>query len=95
MVFGICLPACIPCGFCAFNQLFMADTPDDYWCRIPELLDLPLEQRKSLAIPKELVSNGVVAAIRVLRLSSRPIDCAFGGVDGQYEGGSMSNREVK
>lgn len=35
----------------------MADTPDDYWCRIPELLDLPLEQRKSLSIPKELVSN--------------------------------------
>ncbi|XP_032581841.1 carcinine transporter [Drosophila sechellia] len=54
LVFGICLPACIPCGFCAFNQLFMADTPDDYWCRIPELLDMPLEQRKSLSIPKEL-----------------------------------------
>jgi len=36
----------------------MADTPDDYWCRIPELLDLPLEQRKSLAIPQEVVSNG-------------------------------------
>ncbi|XP_039484490.1 carcinine transporter isoform X2 [Drosophila santomea] len=54
LVFGICLPACIPCGFCAFNQLFMADTPDDYWCRIPELLDLPLEQRKSLSIPREL-----------------------------------------
>ncbi|XP_037710905.1 carcinine transporter [Drosophila subpulchrella] len=60
LVFGICLPACIPCGFCAFNQLFMADTPDDYWCRIPELLDLPLEQRKSLAIPKEVDNDELV-----------------------------------
>lgn len=56
LVFGICLPACIPCGFCAFNQLFMADTPDDYWCRVPELLQMDLEQRKYLAIPKEMVS---------------------------------------
>ncbi|KAH8392231.1 hypothetical protein KR215_003561 [Drosophila sulfurigaster] len=53
LVFGICLPACIPCGFCAFNQLFMADTPDDYWCRVPQLQHLDLEQRKMLAIPKE------------------------------------------
>ncbi|KAH8334299.1 hypothetical protein KR059_008601 [Drosophila kikkawai] len=60
LVFGICLPACIPCGFCAFNQLFMADTPDDYWCRIPELLDLPLEQRKSLGIPKEMDNDELV-----------------------------------
>ncbi|ALC40317.1 CG9317 [Drosophila busckii] len=53
LVFGICLPACIPCGFCAFNQLFMADTPDDYWCRVPELQHMELEQRKALAIPME------------------------------------------
>ncbi|XP_023163889.2 carcinine transporter [Drosophila hydei] len=57
LVFGICLPACIPCGFCAFNQLFMADTPDDYWCRVPELLQMDLEQRKYLAIPKELEND--------------------------------------
>ena len=55
LVFGICLPACIPCGFCAFNQLFMSDTPEDYWCRIPELLNIPLEQRKMLAIPPDMV----------------------------------------
>ncbi|BFF95706.1 carcinine transporter [Drosophila madeirensis] len=60
LVFGICLPACIPCGFCAFNQLFMADTPDDYWCRIPELGDMQLEQRKYLAIPKELENEELV-----------------------------------
>ncbi|XP_023298252.2 carcinine transporter [Lucilia cuprina] len=54
LVFGICLPACIPCGFCAFNQLFMADTPEDYWCKIPELLNISLEQRKYLAIPPDM-----------------------------------------
>ncbi|KAM7351840.1 carcinine transporter isoform 2-T2 [Cochliomyia hominivorax] len=54
LVFGICLPACIPCGFCAFNQLFMADTPGDYWCKIPELLNISLEQRKYLALPPDM-----------------------------------------
>jgi hypothetical protein len=24
LLWFICLPACIPCGFCAFNQVFMA-----------------------------------------------------------------------
>ncbi|EDW75714.1 uncharacterized protein Dwil_GK15053 [Drosophila willistoni] len=60
LVFGICLPACIPCGFCAFNQLFMADTPDDYWCRVPELLDFDVEQRKYLSIPKEQENDDFV-----------------------------------
>ncbi|CAG2054257.1 unnamed protein product, partial [Timema podura] len=36
----VCLPACVPCGFCAFNQLFMADTPD-HWCWVDDLADLP------------------------------------------------------
>ncbi|XP_037960261.1 carcinine transporter [Teleopsis dalmanni] len=58
LVFGICLPACIPCGFCAFNQLFMADTPEDYWCKIPELHDLPVDQQKNLAIP-QVVEHGI------------------------------------
>ncbi|XP_037903777.1 carcinine transporter isoform X2 [Hermetia illucens] len=50
-MFGICLPACIPCGFCAFNQLFMADVPDDYWCWVPELANLTREERKQISIP--------------------------------------------
>lgn len=57
LVFGICLPACIPCGFCAFNQLFMSDTPEDYWCKVPELLNISsVEQRKYLALPPDMVS---------------------------------------
>lgn len=49
----ICLPACIPCGFCAFNQLFMADTPHDFWCRVPALdaLNISAEQRRNLSLP--------------------------------------------
>lgn len=47
----ICLPACIPCGFCAFNQLFMTDAPDDYWCFVPELQNLSMIERKNLSIP--------------------------------------------
>lgn len=47
----ICLPACIPCGFCAFNQLFMTDVPEDYWCKIPELQNFSVEERKLYGIP--------------------------------------------
>ncbi|XP_046676522.1 carcinine transporter [Homalodisca vitripennis] len=53
----VCLPACIPCGFCAFNQLFMADTPD-HWCLEPELMEYPRERRKQLAIPYDETDNG-------------------------------------
>lgn len=51
LLFLICLPACIPCGFCAFNQLFMTDVPDDFWCAIPELNNLTVDQRKTIGIP--------------------------------------------
>lgn len=49
----ICLPACIPCGFCAFNQLFMADTPHDYWCRVPALdaLNISVAQQRNWSLP--------------------------------------------
>ncbi|XP_011306975.1 organic cation transporter protein [Fopius arisanus] len=46
----VCLPACLPCGFCAFNQLFMASTPP-HWCRVPGLESLDSTRRRRLAIP--------------------------------------------
>ncbi|XP_055550102.1 carcinine transporter [Wyeomyia smithii] len=54
----ICLPACIPCGFCAFNQLFMTDVPGDYWCVIPELQNFSVEERRQYGIPV-VESDGV------------------------------------
>lgn len=47
----VCLPACLPCGFGAFNQLFMTETPP-HWCKVPELQNLSMEMRRNLAIPK-------------------------------------------
>lgn len=49
----VCLPACVPCGFCAFNQLFMADVPD-HWCLVPELMGYSMDMRKKLAIPYDV-----------------------------------------
>lgn len=52
----VCLPACIPCGFAGFNQVFMDRIPD-HWCRIPSLLTTQLspEQRKTASIPKLVI----------------------------------------
>ncbi|XP_065202119.1 carcinine transporter [Planococcus citri] len=50
LIWLVCLPACIPCGFGAFNQLFMQQIPD-HWCKVPELNDLSPNERRSVAIP--------------------------------------------
>lgn len=52
LLWFVCLPACLPCGFCAFNQLFMTDTPP-HWCNVPGLEGLDPPQRRHLGIPKE------------------------------------------
>lgn len=58
MLWLICLPACIPCGFGAFNQLFMTDVPP-HWCAIPELEILTPEKRREIAIPRLNVSKNI------------------------------------
>ncbi|XP_014611288.1 PREDICTED: organic cation transporter protein isoform X1 [Polistes canadensis] len=52
----VCLPACLPCGFCAFNQLFMADTPA-HWCKVPGLENMDISRRRRLAIPTSQDDN--------------------------------------
>ncbi|GBP86663.1 Carcinine transporter, partial [Eumeta japonica] len=52
----VCLPSCLPCGFGAFNQLFMSDSPD-HWCYVPQLHNLTSEERKKLSIPIKIASN--------------------------------------
>ncbi|XP_045511231.1 carcinine transporter isoform X1 [Colias croceus] len=56
LLWFVCLPACLPCGFCAFNQLFMTDTPD-HWCLVPELKNFSQEERKLMSIPKKVEGN--------------------------------------
>lgn len=52
MLWCVCLPACFPCGFGAFNQLFMAGVPD-HWCRIAQLANLTQEVQRNISIPQE------------------------------------------
>lgn len=54
----VCLPACIPCGFAAFNQVFMDRVPE-HWCKVPSLLtdEWSVEQRKAASIPKLVIGE--------------------------------------
>ncbi|XP_076679442.1 carcinine transporter [Andrena cerasifolii] len=56
LLWFVCLPACLPCGFCAFNQLFMADTPP-HWCKVPGLENLDVSHRRRLGIPTSQDGN--------------------------------------
>ncbi|CAL4130642.1 unnamed protein product, partial [Meganyctiphanes norvegica] len=58
MIFFICLPACIPCGFHAFNQLFMSPMPP-HWCKVPDVekFNLTEEEAKTITIPYDPTSG--------------------------------------
>lgn len=47
MILLVMLPGTIPCGFNAYNQLFMA-TAVDHWCKIPGTEDLPSKEKEYL-----------------------------------------------
>lgn len=43
----VLLPGVFPCGFHAYNQLFMAGVPE-HWCKIPKFENATEEQVKNL-----------------------------------------------
>lgn len=53
LLWFVCLPICIPCGFTAFNQVFMDRIPD-HFCLVPELVSAgwSVQERKEASIPK-------------------------------------------
>ncbi|XP_071451578.1 beta-alanine transporter [Hetaerina americana] len=54
LMWFVLLPGVFPCGFHAYNQLFMAAKPD-HWCRVPvlEAAEVKGEAAKRLSIPME------------------------------------------
>ncbi|CAG0921635.1 unnamed protein product [Notodromas monacha] len=59
LLWVVLLPCFVPCGFHAYNQLFMAFVPD-HWCKIPELdaAGYTPEVQRKLSIPKEKLVDG-------------------------------------
>ncbi|CAH0388325.1 unnamed protein product [Bemisia tabaci] len=55
LLWFVLLPCVLPCGFHAYNQLFMAASPQ-HWCYVPELKHLDIKEAKQLSIPKS--NNG-------------------------------------
>ena len=56
----MCVPACLPASFLAFNQVFLSAAPD-HWCHVSELVnntDLSTQRIKQLAIPRVDLGKG-------------------------------------
>lgn len=41
----------------------MTDNPDDYWCMVPDLAQVPLPERMNLSIPMVMVSGFLVLVV--------------------------------
>lgn len=60
VVWLILLPGVLPCGFHAYDQLFMAASPE-HWCRVPELdpwVPKYMDHVINISIPLETKDNG-------------------------------------
>lgn len=59
MIILVILPGTIPCGFNAYNQLFMASAVE-HWCKIPGAENASTEQKdylKNISIPLQFVNG--------------------------------------
>lgn len=63
----------------------MTDNPDDYWCMVPALAQVPLPERMNLSIPRVMVSGFLINVYRLV---------GFSKAGGQY-GKSKSNSPHK
>ncbi|CAG7822993.1 unnamed protein product [Allacma fusca] len=61
MLAFVLLPGFVPCGFHAYNQLFMAASPD-HWCKNPAFdnTSLSMDHIKNFSIPLEIRDGRLV-----------------------------------
>lgn len=57
----LCIPACLPAAFLAFNQVFLSAEPD-HWCKVSELEEFPegnltAQQIRALSIPRRYLNE--------------------------------------
>ncbi|CAG9857803.1 unnamed protein product [Phyllotreta striolata] len=85
-LFFLMVPYAFFVAWVYFTQIFITLVPENYWCNVPELLDLPLDERLALAIPKgkdgfekclmydvnftEILKNGVKSANESWKIAS-------------------------
>lgn len=44
-LFALMIPFAFFLSWVYFSQIFITLVPENYWCLVPELMDLPLEER--------------------------------------------------
>ncbi|XP_037963798.2 solute carrier family 22 member 3 isoform X1 [Plutella xylostella] len=58
LLFVMMLPFGFAWAFGYFGQMFLTATPQQHWCRVPELESLDMELRRNLSIPRATTGEG-------------------------------------
>ncbi|XP_001604048.2 organic cation transporter protein [Nasonia vitripennis] len=54
ILFILMIPFAFYVAWVYFSQIFITLVPEEHWCKVPELMDLPVERRIALSIPPEM-----------------------------------------
>ncbi|CAH1170002.1 unnamed protein product, partial [Phaedon cochleariae] len=70
VIWLILVPAVFPCGFHAYNQIFLANVPD-HWCNVSQSGEFQGDITKNFSIPVEVKVNGQVRYSQCLYIDNQ------------------------
>ena len=71
ILFCLMVPFAFYVAWVYFSQIFITLVPEEHWCKVPELMDLPVERRLALLLLLTLVrsSLGAISPRREMKIS--------------------------